>query len=110
MELVFERDAVVKRALAALPRPCRVPRLNHEVLDDPVPHAAVVVAVQTKLHEIATRFRALLGPQLDFDLAMRGGEQNLALGGGLELVHARHREKEPRTRRARGHSDKAAAR
>ena len=89
VQLVLERLAVHRFATAA--GAGGVPCLDHEVLDDPVPDDAVVVALQAELHEVAARLRTLLRPELDLDLAMARGHQDLALRGRLQLVHCRHR-------------------
>ena len=76
---------IVCSSIACVPG---VPRLHHEVLDDPVDWAVVVVALHGQLHEVPACQRRLLAPQLHVHVAVGRLEQNLAACGGLRAKTA----------------------
>ncbi len=73
VQLVAERLSVHRLPAEAGPR--RVARLDHQIGDHAVEEAAVVVALEAELHEVADGLGGLLGPEFDVDVA-RGGVQD----------------------------------
>lgn len=85
VELVYERMAVY--ALASLPCACRVTRLNHEVFNNSVEDAFVIVTFEAQLHEIPASFRRLTAPKLDLDISVVCLEHDLAGSRWLLIIH-----------------------
>ena len=87
--LILEGLAV--GGLAALAGARRVAGLRHEVLDDAVEDAAVVVALEAELHKVAAGERRLLGPELHVERTNAGVQYDLALGRRLVRVDGQRR-------------------
>ena len=68
MELIHERFPI--GALTTVASASRVAALYHEVLDHPMEHRVVVVALKTKLDKVAAGPGSLPSPQVDFNLAI----------------------------------------
>jgi hypothetical protein len=79
----YNTKCAVKYSVCSIACVPGVPRLHHEVLDDPVDWAVVVVALHGQLHEVPACQRRLLAPQLHVHITVGRLEQNLAARGGL---------------------------
>lgn len=78
VEFIFEWCTAVVGALSAETCPCWVTCLGHEILDDAVKDAAIVVVFQTQLHEVTTCQRAFTTEQLDVKLTECGDHHHFA--------------------------------
>ena len=83
VEFIFE-------LLAPDRRPCLPSCLAHKARDHSVERAAIVVLLEAELDEIAARQWSLLGPQLNFDIPVRGLHEDLSARWRLPVVDLGH--------------------
>ena len=86
VEFILEMVSRVD-GLAAFARARRITSLGHELVDDPVEEAAIVVALEAKLHKISAGQWCLLWPQLDVERADRRVQHDLPVRPRLVRVH-----------------------
>lgn len=89
MELVLEVAAVDRISAGACAR--RITCLRHKILDDAMENAAIIVALEAKLDEVAAGERSLLAPELHVKGPDRRVQYHLAFGRGLRGVDSEGR-------------------